>query len=292
MIVHHWNCGPEGLRGTVGSMSPEPEPASPGLGRYVAPLGGGLRSGLARLGSVAWLGWVCLRQLLKLRTDQFGVIFDQTKLQVRFTAMDALPLALLTALLLGGITLIQVYAQVSGFGAETYLSQLLAQLVIRELGPLLIAVIVIGRSGTAIAAEMASIKLNLEVDALSAMGVNPIQYLLLPRILGGIVSVFTLVVLFDAAALLGGFLLAWSRLPLSADFFGQALGAAIGWRELAITFTKAVTFGAMIPLVCASSGLRVRQSSTEIPQAVTAAAVASLVAVFLLGAFLSVLIYG
>lgn len=273
-------------------MSPEPEPPSQGLGRYVAPLGGGLRSGLARLGSLAWLGWVCLRQLLKLRTDQFGVIFDQTKLQVRFTALDALPLALLAALLLGGITLIQVYAQVSGFGAETYLSQLLAQLVIRELGPLLIAVIVIGRSGTAIAAEMASIKLNQEVDALSATGVNPIQYLLLPRLLGGIVSVFTLIVLFDVAALLGGFLLAWSRLPLSADFFGEALGAAIGWRELAITFSKAVTFGATIPLVCASCGLRVRQSSTEIPQAVTAAAVASLVAVFLLGAFLSVLIYG
>lgn len=273
-------------------MPPEPEPAAQGLGRYVAPLGGGLRSWLARLGSVAWLGWVCLRQLLKLRTDQLGVIFDQTKLQVRFTALDALPLALLTALLLGGITLIQVYAQMSGFGAEAYLSRLLAQVVIRELGPLLIGVIVIGRSGTAIAAELASIKLSGEVDALSAMGLNPIQYLLLPRILGGVLSVFTLIVIFDTAALLGGFLLAWSRLPLSPHAFLHALGLAIGWRELAITFTKALVFGAMIPMVCASSGLRVRRSSTEIPQAVTAAAVSSLVAVFLLGALLSVMVYG
>ncbi len=273
-------------------MSPELETAPTGLGRYAAPLGGGLRNGLARLGSVAWLGWTCFRQLLRLRADQLGVIFDQTKLQVRFTALDALPLALLAALLLGGITLIQVYAQMSGFGAEAYLSQLLAQLVIRELGPLLIGVIVIGRSGTAIAAEMASIKLNLEVDALWATGLNPIQYLLLPRILGGMISVFTLIVIFDAAALLGGFLVAWSRLPLSPGFFMHALGETIGWRELAITFAKAMVFGAMIPVVCASTGLRVRRSSTEIPQAVTAAAVASLVAVFLLGAFLSVLIYG
>jgi len=273
-------------------MSPETEHAPSGLGRYIAPLGGGLRTWLARLGSAAWLGATCFRQMLRLRTDQFGVVFDQTKLQVRFTALEALPLALLTSLLLGGITLIQVYGQMSAFGAEAYLSQLLAQLVIRELGPLLIGVIVIGRSGTAIAAEMASIKLSSEVDALCAMGVNPMQYLLLPRILGGVISVFSLVVIFDAAALLGGFLVAWSRLPLSPTFFMHALGEAIGWRELAITFAKAVVFGSLIPLVCASSGLRVRRSSTEIPQAVTAAAVSSLVAVFLTGAFLSVLIYG
>jgi phospholipid/cholesterol/gamma-HCH transport system permease protein len=229
---------------------------------------------------------------MRLRLDQFGVVFDQTKLQVRFTALEALPLALLASLMLGGITLIQVYGQLSAFGAEAYLSQLLAQLVIRELGPLLIGVIVIGRSGTAIAAEMASIKLSGDVDALCAMGVNPAQYLLLPRILGGVISVFTLVVFFNAAALLGGFLVAWSRLPLSPSFFMHALGEAIGWRELSITFAKALAFGALIPLICASSGLRVERSSTEIPQAVTAAAVSSLVAVFLVGAILSVLIYG
>ena len=273
-------------------MPPVTKKALTGLGYDLAALGERIRTWLARLGSMAWLGSVCFRQMLQLRTDQFGVVFDQTKLQVRFTALEAMPLALLASLLLGGITLIQVYGQMSGFGAEAYLSQLLAQLVIRELGPLLIAVIVIGRSGTAIAAEMASIKLSGEVDALSAMGLDPTQYLLLPRILGGMISVFTLVVIFDASALLGGFLLAWSRFPLSPSMFMQALGEALGWQELTITFAKASLFGAIIPLICASSGLRVERSSTEIPQAVTAAAVSSLMAVFLMGAFLSVLIYG
>ncbi|MDP2876002.1 MAG: ABC transporter permease [Holophaga sp.] len=263
-----------------------------GLERLTSPLGGGLWNWLARLGSIAWLSVLCFRQLFSLRANQLGLMYDQTKLQVRFTALDALPLALLTALLLGGITLIQVFAQMSAFGAETYLSQLLAQLVIRELGPLLVSVIVIGRSGTAIAAEMASIKLSGDVDALCAMGVNPIQYLLLPRILGGVISVFSLIIIFDAAALLGGFLLAWSRLPLSPSFFFHALGNAIQWHEIIITFAKATIFGGLIPLICLSSGLRVQSSSTEIPQAVTAAAVSSLVAVFLVGAFLSVLVYG
>lgn len=273
-------------------MSPELPTTPTGFERFASPLGGGLRLWLARLGSVAWLGWTCFRHMLRLRRDQLGVVYDQAKLQIRFTALDALPLALLTSLLLGGITLIQVYAQMSAFGAEAYLSQLLAQLVIRELGPLLVGVIVIGRSGTAIAAEMASIKLSGEVDALCAIGVNPTQYLLLPRILGGVISVFTLIVIFDAAALLGGFLVAWSRLPLSPSHFMHSLGEAIGWRELVITFSKSAVFGGLVPLVCASSGLRVQRSSTEIPQAVTAAAVASLVAVFLVGALLSVMIYG
>lgn len=263
-----------------------------GLESLTSPVGGGVWNGFARLGSGAWLGWICFRHLLSLRKYQLGIVAEQTQLQVRFTALDALPLVLLTALLLGGITLIQVFAQMSAFGAEAYLSQLLAQLVIRELGPLLVSVIVIGRSGTAIAAEMALMKLSGEVDTLFATGVDPIQYLLLPRILGGVIATFSLIVIFDATALLGGFLLAWSRLPLSPRFFFHALGNAIQWPELIITFAKATLFGGLIPLICLSSGLRVKSSSTEIPQAVTAAAVFSLVTVFLVGAFLSVIVYG
>jgi len=107
-----------------------------------------------------------------------------------------------------------------------------------------------------------------------------------------VISTFSLIVIFDAAALLGGFLLAWSRLPLSPQFFFRALGAAIQWPELIITLAKATLFGSMIPLICLASGLRVNSSSTEIPKAVTSAAVLSLLAVFLVGAFLSVLVYG
>jgi phospholipid/cholesterol/gamma-HCH transport system permease protein len=244
------------------------------------------------MGSVTWLGWQCFRHVLRLRTDQFRVVYHQTRNQVRFTALDALPLACLTALLLGGITLLQVFGQFSAMGAENYLSHLLAQLVIRELGPLLVGVIVIGRSGTAIAAEMASMRLNREVDALWATGVNPLQYLLAPRVLGAMVSVFTLIVLFDAVALLGGFAVAYLRMPLSISAFMLALGKAIGAKELVVTLLKSLCFGAFIALFGAYFGLRVRLSTTEIPQAVTKGAVSSLVAVFLSGALISLLVYG
>ncbi|HWQ08843.1 MAG TPA: ABC transporter permease, partial [Holophaga sp.] len=225
--------------------------------------------------------------------DQLGVVRDMARTQVRFTALDALPLALVTAVVMGGITLLQVFGQLSTYGAEAYLSQLLAKLVIRELGPLLVSVIVIGRSGTAVAAEMASMKLSGEVDALVATGMNPIQFLLVPRVLGGIVSLFSLIVLFDAAALLGGFGMAWMRLPtLSFHAFLGGLNSVIGIRELLITLLKGIAFGGTIPLLCASYGLRVKRSATEIPQAVSRGVVASLLMVFLVGALLSVALYG
>jgi phospholipid/cholesterol/gamma-HCH transport system permease protein len=274
---------------------PATEAATQHRGRILIPaarLGKGVRLPLERIGSAAWLMAQVIRSLFRLRREQFQVLRRVLRLQVKFTALEALPLTMIAALLMGGITLIQVFGQLSTYGAEDYLSQLLAKLVIRELGPLLVGVIVIGRSGTAIAAEMASMKLSGEVDALIATGVNPIQYLLVPRMLGGIVAVFSLIIFFDATALLGGFIVAWWRLPLSLTSFMDALGGVIGAKELAITFLKALVFGGSIPLLCASYGLRVKRSTTEIPQAVTKAAVASLLMVFLIGGLLSAALYG
>ncbi|BDU77242.1 MlaE family ABC transporter permease [Mesoterricola sediminis] len=254
-------------------------------------LGESVRSLLAHTGSVAWLLHACTGGLLRLDRSRFQVVREVTRTQIRFTALDALPLCTLAALLLGGLTLLQVFGQLSGFGMETYLCQVLAQLVIRELGPLLVGVVVISRSGTAIATEMASRQLSGEIDALHLAGIDPAQYLLLPRLLGGVISLFTLIVYVDTVALLGGFAVAWLRLPLSLTAFLDALGRAVGPRELAITAFKALVFGAAIPLLCCSCGLRVRRSTTEIPQAVTRAAVGSLAILLLAGAFLSVLIY-
>jgi len=256
-----------------------------------ARLGARVRNGFAQLGSVSWLLAKCVQGLFRLTREQARVVLEVTRIQIRFTALDALPLCVVMALLLGAITLLQVFGQLSGYGVESYLSQLLAQLVIRELGPLMVGILVIIRSGTAMATEMASRKLSGELDALCASGIDPVQYLLLPRVLGGVVSMFSLVILFDAVALLGGFLVAWLRLPLSLPFFLGALGQAIGHRELAATFTKCLVSGGAIPLLCTAYGLRVKRSPTELPQAVTKACVASLLVLLLTGALLSVLIY-
>jgi phospholipid/cholesterol/gamma-HCH transport system permease protein len=254
-------------------------------------LGATVVDAFARLGSISRLLYACLLGLPRLRAEQIRLVLEVTRTQIRFTALDALPLCLLAALLIGAITLLQVFGQLGGFGVESYLSQILAKLVIRELGPLFVGIVVISRSGTAMATEVATIQLSGQIDTLRVNGVDPVRFLLLPRLLGFILSVFSLIVVFDAVALLGGFLVAWLRLPLSLPAFLDALAQAIGPRELAATFFKALIFGAAIPLISASYGLRVRRSTTEIPQAVTKAAVASLGVLLLSGALLSALIY-
>jgi len=260
-------------------------------GETAGKLGGSVRGVIEQVGAIAWLLFACIRGMTRLRKEQWRVVVEVTRTQIRFTALDALPLCFLAALLIGGITLLQVYGQLSGFGMENYICQILAQLVIRELGPLLVGIVVISRSGTAIATEMASRQLSGEIDALYLNGVDPVQYILVPRLLGGIVSLFSLIIFFDTVALLGGFALAWLRLPLSIMAYLGALVRAVGPRELEATFFKALVFGTVIPLLCTSFGLRVRLSTTEIPQAVTKAAVGSLAILLLAGAFLSVLIY-
>jgi len=259
--------------------------------RLACGLGAKVRHAFGQLGSVSWLLGKCVQGMFRLSREQRRVAWEVTRIQIRFTALDALPLCVLTALLLGGITLLQVFSQLSAFGAERHISQILAQLVIRELGPLMVGILVISRSGTAMATEMASRKLSGELDALYVSGVDPIPYLLVPRLLGGVMSIFSLVIVFDTVALLGGFLVAWLRLPISFSFFLSALGEAIGQRELTATFCKCLVFGAAIPLVCTGFGLRVKRSTTEIPQAVTKASVVSLAVLLLAGAVLSVLIY-
>lgn len=258
---------------------------------FLARLGAPLRGFLEFLGDQAHLVLRTLRHALLLRLDQVAVVGGQTRLQVRFTGLDALWLVSGTALLLGAVTLIQAFSQLSGLGAENYLGALMVLIILRELGPLLTAVLVIGRSATAIAAELGAMQLNGEVDALAAHGVNPYQYLLLPRWLGVLVSVFALVVFFDAMALGGGFLVAKLKYGVTFAFYMDSVRQALSNRDFAATLLKVALFSGVITFHACHFGLGIRRSQTEIPQAVTKTVVSALVAVFTLDGLIAALLY-
>jgi phospholipid/cholesterol/gamma-HCH transport system permease protein len=258
---------------------------------YLARLGAPVRGFLEFLGDQAHLVLRTLRHALQLSMSQIGVVGGQTKLQIRFTALDALWLVSGTALLLGAVTLIQAFSQLSGLGAENYIGALMVLIIIRELGPLLTAVLVIGRSATAIAAELGSMQLNGEVDALATHGVNPYQYLLLPRWLGVLVSVFVLAVFFDAAALAGGFLVAKLKYDVTFGFFMDSVRQTLSNRDFAATLLKVLLFSGAITFSACHFGLCIRRSQTEIPQAVTKTVVSALVAVFALDGLIAALFY-
>ncbi len=140
-----------------------------------------------------------------------------------------------------------------------------------------------GRSGTAIAAELATNRVMGEVDALEGMGIDPVQYLVLPRVGGGIVSVFELLILFDLVAIFAGFVAASANGMSSDRYFDIVLTSLTFWDTL-VTIVKGLVFGTIIGVVPSFHGLRVPRSATQVPVAASRAVVTSIVAIFLFSA--------
>jgi phospholipid/cholesterol/gamma-HCH transport system permease protein len=203
--------------------------------------------------------------------------------QIRFTALQAVGLVTLLAALLSFLIIAQSAAQLGKFGALAQIGTIMVVAVIRELGPLLTALIVVSRSGTAIAAEMATNKVMGEITALEAMGIDPYIYLVLPRVLGAIVSVACLMVLFDVVALVSGYLGA-ATTGMSVTGYSIIVLGTLTAKDVWITVAKGITFGAAVAIFCSFHGLAVTAGPTEIPQAVTRGVVGTIVAIFVMSA--------
>ena len=203
--------------------------------------------------------------------------------QIRFTALQAIGLVALLSFLLSFLVMAQSAAQLGRFGALERMGTIMVVAVIRELGPLLTALIVVSRSGTAIAAEMATNRVMGEITALEAMGIDPYIYLVLPRVLGAIVSVACLMVVFDAVALVSGYIGA-AQAGISLAGYKRIVLATLSAKDVWITLAKGISFGAAVALFCSYHGLAVTRGSTEIPQAVTRGVVGTIVAIFIMSA--------
>jgi phospholipid/cholesterol/gamma-HCH transport system permease protein len=211
--------------------------------------------------------------------------------QVRFTALQAIGLVTFLAAILSFLVISQAIRQLGRVGATDYIGTVVVVAVIRELGPLLTALIVVSRSGTAIAAEMATNRVMGEVTALEAMGIDPYIYLVLPRMLGAVVSVAALMILFDGIALASGFLAAAAS-GMHFSRYSAIVLATLSAKDVWLTLAKGLVFGAAVALFPSYHGLAVRAGPTEIPQAVTRGVVATIVAVFVSSAIFVVVAAG
>lgn len=201
--------------------------------------------------------------------------------QLYFTGLEAWKIIILVALILGTVIVSQVVGLVGG-GNGSLTGKVLVWVVFRELAPLLTAMIVIARSGTAIATELGSMKINGEIDALELMGIPAERYLIVPRIVGVTTSVCLLTIYFVLTAFIGGFLIVSLGRHIPYDQFLQGIVTSLGLREVVVLAVKALCFGMAIPLICCQAGMTVGSSATEIPQAATRAVINSLFVVFLL----------
>jgi len=207
--------------------------------------------------------------------------------QIYFTGLQASGIVITIAVLLGIVIITQVISLVGHNGSLT--GKILVWVVLRELAPLLTAIIIIARSGTAIAAELGSMKLNHEIDSLEMMGISPERYLIFPRIAGVTVSVVVLTLYSVFFAFLASFTAASLGWHIPFQQFSQGVISAIGIQEIIILLSKSILFGLFISATCCSYGLRVSSSVTEIPQSATKAVISSLFAVFLLDGIITYL---
>ncbi len=204
-------------------------------------------------------------------------VFSVVSSQIYFTGFEALPLISVLALATGVICVLQGCAQLQSLGQASMVGTLLIVIIVREIGPLLTALIVVARSGTAVASEIGNMRANREIEALETMGINPLSYIVFPRIVGGTVSVVCLAFYFNIVALFGGFLVASLLKDMPFAFYTDLLANAMTSEDLLMFLIKNSFSGMIIFVVSCYQGLSVKQSSHEVPQATTKAVVNSII---------------
>lgn len=201
--------------------------------------------------------------------------------QVYFTGLESLKIIIIISLTIGAVLITQIISLVGG-GNESLIGKVLVWAVIRELGPLLTAIIVIARSGTAIATELGFMKINGEIDSIESLGIPTEQYLVMPRIFGVTTAVIILTVYFEIFSILGGFLVASIGWHVSLESFSRGILSSLTLTELSVSVLKSLFFGLFLTAACCRHGLQVGKSTTQIPQAATKGVMQSLFLVFIL----------
>ncbi len=205
------------------------------------------------------------------------------------TGVTAIPIVALIAFLISVIVAYIGAQQLRQFGGEIFVVDLVTISVLRELGVLLTAIVVAGRSGSAFAAEIGVMKLNDEVDALRAIGMDPVEVLVLPRVLGLVIALPLLTVVADAMGLAGGALLSWSLVDITFTQYVERVNESIASTTFWVGVVKAPVFAVLIALVGTLRGMQVRGSSRELGRLTTVAVVQSIFLVILFDALFAVL---
>lgn len=200
----------------------------------------------------------------------------------------SLPIIALINLLVGAIVAQQGIFQLRRFGAGAYAVDLIGILVLRELGVLLTSIMIAGRSGSAITAELGSMKMREEVDALRVMGLSPMEALVTPRILALVLSLPLLTFVADMSALFGGLLVCWVYEGISPTAYLSLLQEAIGRNTFFVGLIKAPFMALIIGLVAAIEGMATRGSAESLGRHVTASVVKSIFMVIVIDGLFAV----
>lgn len=252
------------------------------------------KKGWARVGfvlNIFTLLFLSFKELWTERRFGLNVIIDTTLKQIYFTGVEAIKVITLISLVLGAVVIIESGTQLTKLGGGGLVAPILIMVIIRELGPLLTAFVVIGRSGTAIVTELGNMVVAHEIEAIEVMGISPVHFIIAPRIIAVTIAVMVLSVYFNLVAMVGGLVV--STLITTAKFsvFLHNLATYLTLTDVSVSLLKSLVFGLIISLVCSYNGLSVKFSSTEVPQAATRGVVNSILSCFIINFVITLLFY-
>ena len=205
---------------------------------------------------------------------------------------QALGITAVVGFLIGVVLSFLSAQQLHTFGGDVYLVNILGMSIIRELGPLLAAILVAGRSGSAITAQLGVMRVTQELDAMEVMGLSHGFRLILPRVIALVIAMPLLVIWTDAVALLGGMLAAQMQLGLSPTYFLQQLPGAVPLPNYLIGLGKGAVFGSLIALVACYFGLRIKPNTESLGHGTTTSVVTAITIVILADAIFAIIFSG
>jgi phospholipid/cholesterol/gamma-HCH transport system permease protein len=258
-----------------------------GFFRAVEALGNAVMLRVELLGRLVLLAVRAIGSSFDLLPSQRAYIARIVRTQIYFTGCQAISLVSWLGVAVGAVILFYACSDVAAVRSSEVSVRLLYLVAVKEIGPLVCALIIIARSGTAVASEIGSMKVNQEMDGLRAVGILPDTFIVLPRIVGGVISQFCLVILFSVMAMVGGYLVALVYQPMTVGFFFICLADLLSISDFVIFGLKAIGTGCIVFSSACFFGLKVEKSSHEIPQYTTRAVVTAIGGVLFWCVFLS-----
>jgi phospholipid/cholesterol/gamma-HCH transport system permease protein len=248
----------------------------------IARLGDRVIDVVERAGRFAMLAGDVFRSALRPRFPWLEVMRQMDAIGARSSTI-----VLITALFTGMVLALQTGIALARFGAKPYVGAVVGLSLARELGPVLTALMVGGRVGAGITAEIGSMQVTEQVDAIRSMGADPVQKLVLPRVLAATLALPMLTILADVLGVLGGLVLAWTQFGIDPNFYLQTIFNTVGVDDLFSGILKTFVFGWLIAMVGCSTALETTGGTVGVGRATTRAVVAASIGVLVTDFFLT-----
>ena len=256
----------------------------------IAGLGGWLIGSVKTSGYSLVLAWRALRWVVV--PPQIWKRREQILRQMFVAGIESLPVTLIVALFIGFLLSLSAGVELARYGQQAVVGQLVAIAVCREFGPFMTGLILAANVGSSMAAELGTMKVSEEIDALEVMSIDPARYLVLPRLIAMLVMTPVLTVFSDAVAIFGGGIIATNQLHTSWSKYYQAVMEGLTLKHIYTGLFKSLVFGATIAIVSCSEGLRTEGGAVGVGKATRNSVILCYLLILIFGYFGTSIFYG